>query len=447
MPADLLSCDPGSPEAGGLATRVASGPGFWTGWLSELSRTGLLEALLADEAVARALREAPAGHKYDRVLTAKMTLACVLVACLFPGESYDEVLSLAFGLPGLRFRPPWEQTPTGSAFSQARKLLGEQVLRRVFEIDAETTDADLGVAVLWKGLEVTAIDGTTMELQREACLREQFGSSSKAGRPLLRVTAHVRTVTRRWTAAAVGSYRQGENELAGQLEGSFGKGILNIAGRGFFSMYRFLRFRAKGAHLAWRVKNAARQIPCRTVWILPDGSELVRLRESDGMRRTRRKDTADPQAARLPDTIARLVTFTVPAETGSGRKKKPTQARVLTTLLGHEAYPAREIAELYSERRQIEIAFLHLKATARGPSRPLRGRSPRAGVAGGLGPADRPQHGRDGCRPRRRRGRRQPAPDPVRPCPVAHPRSRRGRYLLPALRPPPCPRERPGQRS
>ncbi|HEY3692512.1 MAG TPA: transposase, partial [Pseudonocardiaceae bacterium] len=50
--------------------------------------------------------------------------------------------------------------------------------------------------------------------------------------------------------------------------------------------------------------------------------------------------------------------------------------RVLTTLLDHEAYPAREIAVLYAERWQIEIAFLHLKRTVRGPHRPLRGQSP-----------------------------------------------------------------------
>jgi Transposase DDE domain len=50
--------------------------------------------------------------------------------------------------------------------------------------------------------------------------------------------------------------------------------------------------------------------------------------------------------------------------------------RVLTTLLDHEACPAREIAVLYAERWQIEIAFLHLQRTVRGPRRPLRGQSP-----------------------------------------------------------------------
>jgi hypothetical protein len=38
----------------------------------------------------------------------------------------------------------------------------KHVLRRAFGIDAARTDADLGITVLWKGLEVTAIGGTTM---------------------------------------------------------------------------------------------------------------------------------------------------------------------------------------------------------------------------------------------------------------------------------------------
>ena len=44
-----------------MAARVASGPGFWTEWLAELDRQGLLEDLLADGVIARALREAPPG--------------------------------------------------------------------------------------------------------------------------------------------------------------------------------------------------------------------------------------------------------------------------------------------------------------------------------------------------------------------------------------------------
>jgi hypothetical protein len=366
----------GEEESGAaeIAARVASGPGFWTEWLAELGRQGLLEELLAEDVIARALREAPSGHKYDRVLTAKMTAVCVLVACLFPGAGYDAVLATAFGLPGLR-SGPGADIPSGSAFSQARKLLGEQVVQRLFELDAAVTDADLGIGLLWKGLEVTAIDGTTMELARNGVLDGEFGTPADGARPLLRITAHVRTATFRWISAAIGGYHDGENALADQLEGSFRPGMLNLADRGFFSMDRFLRFSARGADLAWRVKNGAKSVPLKTVKTLPDGSELVMLHESDGMRARRRRETRDPQPERLPDTTARLVTFTVTAVTRSGRTKT-TLLRVLTTLLDHKAYPAAQIAALYAGRWQIEIAFLHLKRTVRGPRRPLRGQSP-----------------------------------------------------------------------
>ena len=357
-----------------MAARIASGPGFWTAWLAELDRQGLLEELLAEDVIARALREAPAGHKYDRVLTAKMTVICVLVACLFPGAGYDSVLATAFRLPGLK-RLPGAEIPSGSAFSQARKLLGEQVMKRVFELDAAVTDADLGIGLLWKGMEVTAIDGTTMELARNGVLEGEFGTPADGARPLLRVTAHVRTATFRWIGAAIGGYHDGENALADQLEDSFGPGILNLADRGFFSMHRWIRFSGAGADLAWRVKNGAKSVPLKTLETLPDGSELVMLHESDGMRARRRRETGDRHAERLPDTIARLVTFTVTTVTRSGRAKT-TRMRVLTTLLDHRGHPAAEIAVLYAERWQIEIAFLHLKRTVRGPRRPLRGQSP-----------------------------------------------------------------------
>ena len=248
-------------------------------------------------------------------------------------------------------------------------------MKRIVELDAAGADADPGTGLLWKGPEITAIDGTTMELARNDVPDGEFGTPADGARPVLRVAAHVRTATFRWTGAAIGGYHDGENALAGQLENSFRPGMLSLADRGFFSMDRFLRFSARGADLAWRIKNGAKSVPLRTIRPLPDGSEPVMLHESDGMRTRRRRDTQNPRAGRLPDTAARLVTFTVTAATRSG-KTKTTLMRVLTTLPDHEKYPAREIAARYARRRQIEIAFLHLKKTVRGARRPPRGQSP-----------------------------------------------------------------------
>ncbi len=114
-----------------LAERVLSGPGLWLDWLGELQRESLLEELLAEGVIARALEEAPHRHAHDRTLTGKMTVICVLVACLFPGAGYDTVLAAAFGLPGLNLKPG-TGVPTGPAFSKARELPGEQVMKRLF---------------------------------------------------------------------------------------------------------------------------------------------------------------------------------------------------------------------------------------------------------------------------------------------------------------------------
>jgi hypothetical protein len=61
MPSDVPSIGSAAADGGDIAARVASGPGLWTDWLAGLSRQGLLEALMADDVIARALREAPPG--------------------------------------------------------------------------------------------------------------------------------------------------------------------------------------------------------------------------------------------------------------------------------------------------------------------------------------------------------------------------------------------------
>jgi hypothetical protein len=357
-----------SADTGGLVAQAAAGPGFWEDLLGELRRAGLIAELLADGAVA----EAEHGHKLNRALTAEVTAMCVITGALFPDQGYDLVLARTFAMPGLPVKPG-TVTPSGPALSKARVLLGEQVMRRTFEIDAARSDADLGISAAWHGMEVTGIDGTTIELFRCDELAQAFGVPSGGTKPKLRLVSQVRTASRRWIAAAIGGYHDGENALADELEDSFTAGIVNTADRGFFSMDRFLRFSARGAHLVWRVKNGAKSVPFKTITTLPDGSELVLLRESDSMLAKRRRDGAGKTLPRLPDTVARLVSFTITARTA--RRVKTSVIKVLTTLLDHEEFPASEIAALYAERWQIEIAYLHLKKTVKGTGRTLRGRS------------------------------------------------------------------------
>jgi hypothetical protein len=71
-------------------------------------------------------------------------------------------------------------------------------MRKIFELDAARPDAEPGITALWKGLDVTAIDGTTMELARNVTPEGEFGTPANGAGPLLRAVAHVRTASRRW---------------------------------------------------------------------------------------------------------------------------------------------------------------------------------------------------------------------------------------------------------
>jgi hypothetical protein len=358
-----------------LAARVAAGPGAWEDeeWLADLQREPLLESLMADGTIAAAAAS-DHGHQLDRALNAEVTALSLACGALFPLLGYDSVMAMVFGLPGIPARPG-TPVPTGPAYSKARARSGEAPARAMFFHDAARDDIPAGQDGSAFGMELTVTDGTTLELFRNEELTEAFGTSAPGGKPLLRLVGLLHSATRRWGAAAVGRYLDGENALADELEEYFGPGQLNLADRGFFSMDRWLRFSATGAHLLWRVKNGAKSVPFKTLKVLKDDSELVLLRESSSMRARRRKAAGDRALRYLPDTAARLICFTVLTRTRSGRTKT-AQVRVLTTLLDPDLHPAAEIAALYAERWIIEISFLHLKKTVRGTRKTLRARSP-----------------------------------------------------------------------
>ena len=338
------------PEAGeGLAARVAAGPGLREDedWLADLRRESLPESLLAGGTIAAAAAAAHA-HKQERALNAEVTALCLVTGALFPVLGYDPVLALVFGLPGLPARPG-TPVPAGPAYSKARARSGEAPARAMFGHDAARDDIPAGPDGTAFGLEITQIDGTTLELFKDPLLAEESGVPSPGAKPLPRLVGLLHSGTRRWKAAVTGRYLDGENALVDGLQDAFGPGQLNLADRGFFSMDRWIRFSGTGAHLLWRVKNGAKSVPFKTLDVLKDGSELVLPRESAGMRSRRRKTAGDPALPPLPDTIARLICYTVLTSTRGGRVKT-TQIRLLTTLPGPGLYPAAELAALYQKR-------------------------------------------------------------------------------------------------
>ena len=168
------------PPGAGLAVRVAAGPGLWEDeeWLADLRRESLPESLLAGGAIAAAAA-AEHAHRQERALNAEVTALCLVTGALFPVLGYDSVLALVFGLPGLPARPG-TPVPTGPAYSKARARSGEAPARAMFESDAARGDIPAGPDGTAFGLEITQIDGTTLELFGDPRSRGSSGSPPPA---------------------------------------------------------------------------------------------------------------------------------------------------------------------------------------------------------------------------------------------------------------------------
>jgi hypothetical protein len=355
---------------------VLAGPGAGVA-APEVVGWSPLAVVATPERVRAALAAAGCADKRRGLLTGAVTTVLVLGLCLYCGQGYETVIARLWPFLG-GFNPAvvlWRSV-SAAALSEARARVPAGVLRAVFEAGAAAGAAAAGtVGSVVFGLVLTAVDGTVLDLAWTQEIQARFATPSGGRFPQARVVTLVACGTRRVLAAQVDSCGVSEQKLWDRLVSQLQPGTLNLADRNFFSMDRWRTAAATGAHLVWRVKNGARSLPARVVATLPDGSELVRLTESDGMLGRRRKDTGEKKAARLEDMTARLVSFLVTVTDAHGRTTT-SRFRVLTTLVDHNAYPAEQIAAVYAQRWQVELAYKTIKTTLRGGNRRLRGQSP-----------------------------------------------------------------------
>jgi len=370
MPQSASSC---VQEAASLREAVLAGPGAPVEARVEPGWNPL--AVVAGPAAVRAALTA-AGHqdKCRGILTGAVTTVLVVGLCLYCGEGAPSVIGRLW--PLLRaFNPVTVLfgAVTAPALSQARARLPAAVLRALFEAAAGTATTTSGSLMF--GLILTAVDGTVFDLAAADLIKQRYATPSGGRYPQARVVTLVACGTRRVLAAQFDSCAVSEQRLWDRLVPCLQPGTLNLADRNFFSMDRWRIAATTGAHLAWRVKNGANCLPATVIETLPEGSQLVRLRESPGMLSRRRKTTGDPRAPRLADITARLVEFTVTVTDQAG-KTTTSRFRILTTLLDHEAYPAAAVAACYAERWQVELTYKIIKSTLRGGNRRLRGQAP-----------------------------------------------------------------------
>ena len=231
----------------------------------------------------------------------------------------------------------------GASVAEARKRLGPKPVERLFRRTGRKWGFEAAAADAWRGLSVFAIDGTTLRVADTTANDAHFGrhgtGRGRPGYPQARMVALMATRSHLLVNLAVGPLSSSEVELAETLWPEVPDNSLTLVDRGFLSYGRLYRFNESGTERHWLTRTR-KNTRFEVVQELSDGSALVRLKMSS---HARAKDKT------LPRTMTvRAVTYATPSGTST---------TVLTSLTDAERFPADEVAALYHERWEIEMAF------------------------------------------------------------------------------------------
>ncbi|KAA0645195.1 IS4 family transposase [Escherichia coli] len=159
------------------------------------------------------------------------------------------------------------------------------------------------------------------------------------------------------TAAAFGTMKNSENELAEQLIEQTGDNTLTLMDKGYYSLGLLNAWSLAGEHRHWMIplRKGAQYEEIRK---LGKGDHLVKLKTS-------------PQARKKwpglgNEVTARLLTVT----------RKGKVCHLLTSMTDAMRFPGGEMGDLYSHRWEIELGYREIKQTMQRSRLTLRSKKP-----------------------------------------------------------------------
>jgi len=337
------------------------------GGLEDRISVGVLARAFPREAVEEAVEAAGAREQRSRMLPAWLTVYFVLGLALFMDMGAGRVMRKLAGTLAWAARGVTVTIPSEEALSNARARLGSAPLRLLFEKTAGVLAEPGSPGAFWRGLRLVSLDGTTLDVQDTGPNWERFGGPStkepsgkklRGAFPQVRLLALAECGTRALIAACCGGYRTGEKTLARQLLTGLQAGMLLLADANFACYELWRDAAAGGAELLWR---AGAQLSLPVDEALADGTYLSRLKAP---RQLRRQGAAD--------IVVRVIEYRL--EDAAGQVTETFA--LITTLLDPGAAPARELAELYHSRWEIETAIGAFKTEMKGAGIVLRSKTP-----------------------------------------------------------------------
>lgn len=294
-----------------------------------------------------------------RRLPADQVIWLVLGMALMRDRSIAEVAdSLDLALPAQD-----GSTVAHSAVIQARSRLGEEPMAWLFDTCAMKWAHASAGRHRWRGLALYGLDGSTLRVWDSRENRQHFGLPRSGPRgdaayPQLRLVVLAALRSHLLAAASFGPYTVGEGTLASQLWSEVPDDSLCIVDRNFLAANVLTPLARDGANRHWLVR-AKKSTVWQEIESLGKDELLVEMKVNPAARR------ADPS---LPKTwTARAIRYQRPGF-------QPQW--LLTSMLEHRRYPAREIVELYHERWELELGYDEIKTEMLEREETIRSRSP-----------------------------------------------------------------------
>lgn len=235
-----------------------------------------------------------------------------------------------------------------SAVTQARQRVGAAPVEWLFRQTALTWGAERYYKDDWHGLQLFAVDGAQFRTPDEPELREYYGSANtsttrQSAYPVMRLVALMNLGSHVLLDAVTAPYRRSEILLAQPMTATIPDNSVTLFDKLFYSADLLLTLNQQGNNRHWLLPSRKNMV-AETEESYGAGDRLLKLRVSP---QARKKNPSLPEF-----WYARAVTYEL-----NGAEKT-----VLTSLPA-DRYKAKDVAELYHSRWEIEVGFRNLKSS------------------------------------------------------------------------------------
>lgn len=252
-----------------------------------------------------------------------------------------------------------KQTVAEGAITPARDKVGAQPLRDLFQATSDHWGLESAENLSWRGLKVLGMDGVMLRVPDSLENRKEFGLQNGSSYPLIRLVTLMALRSRLMLNCAFSGCRTSELMLAKELLPSIPDSSLTIADRYYHCYWIWNAIRDEPKNRHWLVRARDDYRVWKVIKKFGPGDELAELRIRDDYRRDHPEM---PEAIRV-----RVIRY----------RRAGFKTRILlTSLLDPILFPAKELANLYHERWELEIGYNEIKTTMLEQREAIRSRTP-----------------------------------------------------------------------